>query len=164
MKCKPFASSAVKQRTLNEFSKHGIDQSRVELLPLLQSNVEHLKVHNMVDINLDTWPYAGTTTTCESLLMGVPVITLRGNCHSHNTGASILNELSLNDWVANSEEEYLRIAVEQAHNMENLKNLRLNLRNRLSKSNFCNCEEFTRQMELTYRGLWKTFISRNKMQ
>ena len=57
---------------------HGITAERVDLLPLTASNSDHLATYTWMDISLDPWPYAGTTTTCESLYMGVPVISLAG--------------------------------------------------------------------------------------
>lgn len=57
---------------------HGITAERVDLLPLTASNIDHLATYAWMDISLDPWPYAGTTTTCESLYMGVPVISLAG--------------------------------------------------------------------------------------
>ncbi len=55
-----------------------MDGSRVDLLPLAAANADHLATYALMDISLDPFPYAGTTTTCESLYMGVPVITLAG--------------------------------------------------------------------------------------
>jgi len=162
MKCKPFVSYAVKQRVLNIFARNGIEGSRVELLPLVQNNLEHLNSYNRIDICLDTWPFTGTTTICESLLMGVPVITLRGHCHSHNMAASILQEVSLSEWIANSEEEYLRIAVEMAKKSEYITNLRAKLRDMFLETSICKCEEFTRQLEDTYRELWQQYLYNNK--
>lgn len=43
--------------------------------------------------SLDTFPYAGTTTTCESLFMGVPCITMAGSVHAHNVGVSLLSKV-----------------------------------------------------------------------
>lgn len=57
---------------------HDITSDRIDLLPLTAGNTEHLATYAHMDISLDPWPYAGTTTTCESLYMGVPVISLAG--------------------------------------------------------------------------------------
>lgn len=87
MKCKPFASPTVCSKILKRFSDLGIDPNRVELIPLLPTTNEHLDTYSMVDISVDTFPYAGTTTTCEALYMGVPVVTLKkqpGFNHAHN--------------------------------------------------------------------------------
>ena len=69
-----------------------------------------------MDIALDPFPYNGTTTTCEALWMGVPVITLRGHRHAGRVGASLLTQIGLTDLIANSIEEYVEIAVALAGN------------------------------------------------
>jgi predicted O-linked N-acetylglucosamine transferase (SPINDLY family) len=46
---------------------------QVDLLPLAPATPEHLATYAAMDISLDPFPYAGTTTTCESLYMGEPL-------------------------------------------------------------------------------------------
>jgi predicted O-linked N-acetylglucosamine transferase (SPINDLY family) len=68
----------------------GVDNWRIDCVPLERETSSHLAMYDRVDIALDTFPYAGTTTTCESLHMGVPVLTLAGACHAHNVGKSMM--------------------------------------------------------------------------
>lgn len=81
-----------------------------------QNYQEHLEAYNEIDIALDTFPYNGTTTTCEALLMGVPVISLAGDRHASRVGASLLNQVGLFKFTANSQEEYIQIAKDLAAN------------------------------------------------
>jgi len=162
MKCKPFASLAVKQRILQQFTQNGIDSSRIDLFPLIQSNFEHLKAYELMDVSLDSWPYAGMTTTFESLLMGVPIVTLKGNCHSHNIGVSLLTHIGLPEWIANSEEAYVQLAVSQANNIDILEKRRSTLRDMLLESGICNCGAFTKNLEDKYREIWIKYIKDNK--
>ena len=69
---------SAKAHVLSQFAAAGIDTARVDLLPLAAANSDHLGTYAHMDISLDPFPYAGTTTTCESLYMGVPVVTLQG--------------------------------------------------------------------------------------
>ena len=62
-----------------QMEAHGVLSERIDLLPLNAGNRDHLATYNQMDISLDPWPYAGTTTTCESLYMGVPVVSLAGD-------------------------------------------------------------------------------------
>merc|ERR1711862_1026796 len=95
------------------FLAQGIQAQRLDLSGLQPQTGGHLSMYNYVDVALDTAPYAGTTTTCESLYMGVPVVTLRGRgIHAQNVGASLLNTVQLGDLVANTEQEYVQIASE----------------------------------------------------
>lgn len=61
-----------------QLAAEGVDTARVDLLPLTSGTLQHLATYNDMDISLDPFPYTGTTTTAESLLMGVPVVTCTG--------------------------------------------------------------------------------------
>ena len=127
--------------------------SRIEILPHLPFS-EHLKQYHRVDIALDTFPYNGTTTTCEALWMGVPVITLAGNTHASRVGASILSQLGLKEWIVSSIDDYSNIAAALASDIENLKNLRRTLREKLQNSSLMNEKGFILKLETAYRRMW----------
>src|SRR5262245_63142495 len=98
---------------------------------------DHLALYHRVDIALDPFPFNGTTTTCEALWMGVPVITLRGDRHAGRVGASLLTQIGLTDLIANSIEEYVEIALALAGNSGRLDDLRRTLRPRMKASPMC---------------------------
>lgn len=86
--------------------------NRVELLPCSPSPVEHLWTYHRVTIALDSWPYAGTTTTCEALCMGVPVVARRTPaCHASNAPATLLHAVGLGELLTDSDEAYVQAAV-----------------------------------------------------
>ncbi|XP_057507242.1 probable UDP-N-acetylglucosamine--peptide N-acetylglucosaminyltransferase SPINDLY isoform X2 [Actinidia eriantha] len=107
VKCKPFCCDSVRQRFLSTLEQLGLESLRVDLLPLILLNHDHMQAYALMDISLDTFPYAGTTTTCESLYMGVPCVTMGGSVHAHNVGASLLNTVGLGHLVGKNEDEYV---------------------------------------------------------
>ena len=86
VKCKQLRDERVQARIRDDFARHGIDPARVDMAAFVASMREHLDYYAKVDLALDTFPYNGTTTTCESLYMGVPVLTLRGPVISSRVG------------------------------------------------------------------------------
>ncbi|PWA82112.1 spindly [Artemisia annua] len=90
---KPFCCDSVRQRYLSTFEQLGLESLRVDLLPLILLNHDHMQTYSLMDISLDTFPYAGTTNTRESLYMGVPCVTLGGSVHAHNVGVSLLSAI-----------------------------------------------------------------------
>eukprot|EP01116_Phalansterium_solitarium_P024990 TRINITY_DN934_c0_g1_i2.p1 TRINITY_DN934_c0_g1~~TRINITY_DN934_c0_g1_i2.p1 ORF type:complete len:341 (+),score=60.95 TRINITY_DN934_c0_g1_i2:142-1164(+) len=163
LKCKPFASASVQQQFLDMFSARGIDPSRIDLLPLLPLNNQHMQSYSLVDLTLDTFPYAGTTTTCEALWMGVPVVTLRGPCHAQNVGVSLLTAIGQQALIADTEEEYCRLAVALATDVTRLVELRKALRSAVQK-HLSNGPEFVVGLEDAYRTMWHTYIRQNRNQ
>ena len=159
LKSRQLRDEPTKRRYMDIFIRNGVDFSRVEMLPATVSTSEHLDLYNRVDIGLDPFPYNGTTTTCEALWMGVPVVTLRGGRHSTRVGASILNCVGLSDLVAENEDEYISKAVGLASDPGRLKKLRTGMRRRMMESPLCNPESFARSIESVYREFWKTHIS-----
>ena len=116
----------------------GLDLDRVVLLPPAATTAEHLACYHRVDVALDTFPYHGTTTTCEALWMGVPVIVLRGDRHASRVGCSLLNAGNHPEWIAGDAEDYLRIALQLYRSQQALAGLRSKLRNTLGASTLVN--------------------------
>ena len=143
---------------IETLGRHGIASDRLELLAHTRGYREHLDVYGQIDIALDPFPYNGTTTTCEALAMGVPVVTLAGRTHAGRVGVSLLNALGEPGWVAGSEQEYWRIAAELAADVRRLAEIRRNLRGRMA-SVLCDEARFTRRLENAYRTLWRSWCA-----
>ena len=137
------------------FRSHGISDDRVELLGHTPTREEHLALYGRVDIGLDTFPYNGTTTTCEALWMGVPVLTMAGNRHAGRVGKSLLKCAGLDDWVADSPEQFVARATDLAANLAGLAEMRQGLRDRLAASPLCDSSAFACKVEAAYRGMWR---------
>jgi predicted O-linked N-acetylglucosamine transferase (SPINDLY family) len=91
--------------------------------------------------------------------MGVPVVTLLGNTVVGRAGLSLSMNLGLPELVAKTEEEYVRIAVDLAHDRERLAALRSGLRARMEGSPLMDAKRFTRNMENAYRDIWRRWCT-----
>ena len=137
------------------FANAGVAVDRVEFLPRADRLADHLALYGRVDVALDTFPYNGTTTSCEALWMGVPVVTLAGDRHAGRVGASLLTGLGLPDLVADDEDAYVRIAAGLAENGARRARLRAGLRDRMASSPLCDGPGFARRIEAAYRAMWR---------
>ncbi len=153
IKTKPFNDEDTRLRYLDLFIQRRITADRVTLKGHSYSTEEHLNEYNNIDIALDTFPYNGTTTTFEALLMGVPIIALTGNCHAGRVGVSILSNLGIPDMIAPTLEDYIKIAVNLAKNISALSELRRNLRSKLLTSIVCNGKTFVKNLEAVYQEM-----------
>jgi protein O-GlcNAc transferase len=143
---------AARENLAKRFSENGIPPERLELLGYRADTAEHLALYNRIDITLDTFPYHGTATTCESLWMGVPVVTLAGEIHASRVGASLLNAVGLLNWIAHTPQEYVKIATSRA--IENSTEARQKLRQEMLASPLMDGESFAQEMETAYRDMW----------
>src|SRR5690606_1049500 len=109
----------------------------------------------------DTFPYNGTTTTCEALWMGVPVVTLVGKAHAQRVSYSILKNIGVEETLAWSEAEYAEIAVGLAQDLASLSALRGRIPEALKGSILCDPARFTRQLEDLYRSMWNEKTGRS---
>jgi predicted O-linked N-acetylglucosamine transferase (SPINDLY family) len=122
----------------------------------------YLALLDSVDIALDTFPFNGVTTTCECLLMGVPVVTLAGSTHSCRAGYEILDRVGLAGLAASGPDEYVRVAAGLAADREHLRTLRRRLRPMLRQSSLCNSIPLVRELETAYRCLWQIFVEEHR--
>jgi protein O-GlcNAc transferase len=137
-----------------QFGERGIAPARIDLVGWLPSSSAHLSLYDHIDIALDAFPYNGTTTTCEALWMGVPVVTLAGDRHAARVGASLLTQAGLMEWIAVSADAYVDIALTLAGDRPNLADLRQSLRARIAASSLCNGKDFALRMEAALRTMW----------
>mmetsp|Transcript_11832 Transcript_11832/g.29630 ORF Transcript_11832/g.29630 Transcript_11832/m.29630 type:complete len:322 (+) Transcript_11832:800-1765(+) len=159
MKAKMFGSQDVADKWRRVFSEHRISPDRVDLLPHTKGLTDHLNTYSRVDIALDSFPYAGTTTTCEALLMGLPVVSLKCSpkgpqSHAQNVCFSLLSQVSLPDLATDSEDSYHSAAVSLANDTKRLGGLRSTLREALLGSPLCNGTRFCKQMGELCGGAW----------
>jgi len=154
LQCKQLSDPAMQERLMQRLMQHGIAPDRVFLQGVV-SREAYLAAHAEVDMILDTFPYPGGTTTCEGLWMGVPTLTLSGDRMLSRQGASLLTAAGLEDWIADSEEDYVSMAVSLGNNLPQLASLRKNLRNRLLASPLCDAPRFARHLEAALWGMWE---------
>lgn len=152
-----------KDNLTRQFVELGLHQHQITLLnraPKIDSNLppgrHYLRAMTEdVDICLDTFPWSGHTTACESLWMGVPVVTLYGDRPSSRLCASVLNQLELSFLIARNEDDYIKIATELAANPERLADLRSRLRQLMSSSIACDGKQFTGTLEKAYKKMYR---------
>jgi predicted O-linked N-acetylglucosamine transferase (SPINDLY family) len=162
LKSHALSDAPVRERYWRLFSEQGIEQGRVQLLGQIRERAGHLALYQQVDIGLDPFPYNGTTTTCEALWMGVPVISLIGRAHAGRVGLSLLSHTGLVELTAKNEDEYLTLAVALARNPTRVKALRQSLRQRLRESPLCQGQSFAHDMEQAYRRMWRAWSDARK--
>lgn len=144
-------------RLLKQFEKNGVSRDRIELLHSNATTKEHLDQYQLVDVALDTYPYNGTTTTCEALWMGVPVVTLAGSRHASRVGASLMAASNLSELVAKDKAEYLSIALKLVQDTTTLSNFRRSIRSQMYNSVLCNASGFTKKVENTFTELLRNY-------
>jgi protein O-GlcNAc transferase len=137
------------------FASHGVAAARVDLVAYVPDKGGHLGLYSRIDIALDTFPYNGTTTTCEALWMGVPVTTWRGDRHAGRVGASLLAAVGLDELVAPSLEAYVALARDLAADPARLAALSRSLRGRLKASPLLDAHSLARALEAAYREMWQ---------
>ncbi len=139
--------------TMMQFFEEAGVGDRVAMFPTLHGD-SYWDMLDEVDVALDPFPYTGATTTFDCLWMGVPVVTLAGQCGAARSASSILSALGLADFIASSPEQYVAIAVAFANDPRRLAGLRTSLRRRMKSSVLCDGEALVRELEATFCIVW----------
>jgi predicted O-linked N-acetylglucosamine transferase (SPINDLY family) len=153
------AEEAPRKGALATLADAGIASERV-LFEGRVSRHKYLERHQTVDIVLDSYPFAGGTTSLDAVWMGVPIVTLRGDPTLQRAGVTILSNLGLPELVAASEDEFVEKAVSLARDRARLAKLRAELRARFEASPFADAKRFARNLEAAYRTVWRQYCAR----
>lgn len=155
LKAKQLRDPAVREAVARRFAACGIGEERLLLEGMIPKRADHLASYNRMDIALDPFPYAGTTTSVEALWMGVPFLTRRGDRFVAHVGESIARNAGLPGWIAADEDEYVAKAVAFASDLDALAELRAGLRRRVLASPLFDAPRFARHLEDALWGMWE---------
>jgi predicted O-linked N-acetylglucosamine transferase (SPINDLY family) len=142
------------ERLRAQLASAGVSAARLSFVPPAPLE-QYFRWFDAVDLALDPTPYSGGTTTCDTLWMGVPVVTLAGSRSASRSAASILSAVGLDEWIARSGDEYVRLALELARDRAKLAELRASLRMRMAASPVMDEARFVRALEEAYRQMWR---------
>jgi predicted O-linked N-acetylglucosamine transferase (SPINDLY family) len=142
------------QALLGEFNRLGIEAARIAIEPRRPIE-DYFKRLRDVDLALDTMPYSGGTTTCDTVWMGTPVLTLPGSRSVSRSACSILGTLRLDEWMAKSPQDYVAKAVRAASDPAWFAEQRRSLRERMQASPLMDEAGFARDMEALFRKMWR---------
>jgi predicted O-linked N-acetylglucosamine transferase (SPINDLY family) len=143
------------------FGQSGVAPERIECVPYA-NDPPYGQQFAGVDIALDNYPYNGVTTTCESLYVGVPVVSLHGRNGVSRSGLSILGTLGLGELTASTPEQYVEIAVALGSDLSRLEQLRASLRSRFEQSSLSDEKRFAANFEDLLRTAWRQHFEHSK--
>jgi predicted O-linked N-acetylglucosamine transferase (SPINDLY family) len=151
-------SGGCRRRVQECFGRSRISSERIEFFGRVPLQ-EYMNLYVGIDISLDPFPYVGGTTTCDSLWMGVPVVTLAGRTAIGRGGVSILSNVGLEEFIAESPQDYIRIAVTLANDRPRLAHLRSTIRERMKGAPLMDAKQFAADVENSYRQMWRRWCS-----
>ena len=140
-------SKDIKENLLNKFSKENVNLDNITILDTLKNQKDHLECYNKFHLSLDTFPYPGVTTSFESLIMGKPVLTMKGNNFNSRCGESINLNANLDEFIAENEDDYINKAVNFSKNPSTLENLNKDLRKKVLSSPLFDTETFSEDLQ-----------------
>jgi predicted O-linked N-acetylglucosamine transferase (SPINDLY family) len=158
LKGSAYASAEVRAAVEQRFASLGIGADRLDLRGF-SGEAEMMAEYGDIDVCLDPFPYNGSTTTCDALTMGVPVVTLAGTALVGRAGLMFLTACGMESWIAHDRAQYVRIACDAARDPERLAGLRQDLRARFLGSPVCDAQRFTRAFEDIYRTAWMRYAA-----
>jgi len=143
------------------FGRSGITPERIECISFA-NDPPYGQQFAGVDIALDNYPYNGVTTTCESLYVGVPVVSLYGRNGVSRSGLSLLGTLGLGELTASTPEQYVDIAVALGSDLARLEKLHASLRSRFEQSSLRDEKRFAANFEELLQRAWHEHIDHFK--
>jgi len=153
------------KRIYEIFAKHNVAKDRL-IFENISSKEDYLKRLTKIDISLDTFPFGGNTTTHETLMMSVPVISLAGKRVAHRSGESILNNAGLSELISSDRSDYINKAVDLINNPQKITDYKKRIRKQYLNSPAADIEGFSEEFFQVLKQLFteklQSLITSNK--
>ena len=154
VKSRALNSPQMAQEFLDFFKQRGVAQERIDIQHRSPTKLEHWQALSQFDIAFDSFPYNGTTTSCDLLWMGVPIITKQGNSHVSRTTTSILTGLHMQSWIADNDKHFIELCAEKSNDQCELVNSRQTLRALMRNTSLGNRDLFIQEYEQQLQRAW----------
>jgi protein O-GlcNAc transferase len=151
------------ENLIKKFKDRGVHENKVIFLETEKNIQDHLSLYNKIDLSLDTFPYPGVTTSFESVLMGVPVLTMKGHNLNSRCGESININLEMENFIAKNKDDYFDKAISFQNNLDIEKNFGNNLRNKALSSSLFDTGNFTKHFTETLKKVYLKHIGLDKI-
>jgi protein O-GlcNAc transferase len=142
------------ENLIKKFKDRGVQENKIIFLETEKNILDHLSLYNKIDLSLDTFPYPGVTTSFEAVLMGVPVLTMKGHNLNSRCGESININLKMENFIAKNKDDYFDKAISFQNNPDIKKNFGNNLRNKALSSPLFDTENFTKDFTETLKKVY----------
>ena len=138
--------------------EEGVAPERVRCHPRTGMR-DYLLLHNQVDVNLDTFPYSGGTTTLHALYMGVPTLTLAGDTAAGRQSACILEYKGLPQFIATDADDFLARGLAACADLATLAAMRSGMRDRFPAATAQDMTLVTDGVENALRLMWRRWCA-----
>ena len=157
------ASLELTENLIKKFKDRGVQENKVIFLETKKNIHDHLSLYNKIDLALDTFPYPGVTTSFEAVLMGVPVLTMKGYNLNSRCGESININLQMENFIAKNKDDYFDKAISFQNKLDTEKKFRNNLRNKALSSPLFDTENFTKDFTETLKKVYLKHVGLDKV-
>ncbi|WP_176058739.1 tetratricopeptide repeat protein [Paraburkholderia sp. BCC1876] len=154
-------AGAARASLVERLGQQDIAAERIAFTPF-RPRADYLRTYHRIDVGLDTFPYNGHTTSLDSYWMGVPVVTRVGETAVGRAGLSQSANLGLRELVADTDAQFVDIAVRLARDLPRLGDIRAGLRARLAASPLMDGARFAVHVEAVYLKVWREWCDQSR--
>jgi predicted O-linked N-acetylglucosamine transferase (SPINDLY family) len=153
-------STNYRKKILDFFGDHGVDKERIEFENPSDKHA-YFQRFNKIDIALDPFPFTGGTTTHETLMMSIPLISINGAKLAHRNSASILYFSKLDELIAIDQTDYINKLILLANSPERIIHYKSHIREKYLNSAAADMKSFSKDFFNGLRDLWEQKILTN---
>lgn len=113
----------------------------------------------IADVILDTYPYAGGTTTLEALWMEIPLVTLAGQQFVSRHSYTFMMNAGVSEGIAFTPEQYIEWGIRLGTDEELRKKVSWKLKKAKQTAPLWNARQFTQEMEAALQAMWHNYVT-----
>ena len=144
-----FYDKQVRRWFLDRLIQAGLTPEQLLAIPYAITPTEGYEDYKRLHLHFDSYPVCGTTTTLDSLAMGIPVLTCPNKLYAGAISAALLEHLGFSEWIAEEPSQLVEKAL-MLLNRHKSADARMKLAHHVRSSSLCDTDlipsEFSKQI------------------